>query len=425
MWRVDVGRVPLLLLDADRPENAPAARWITVAALRRRPRGRASRSTSLLGVGGVRALRGDRHRARRRAPQRGPRRVRLRSSSPRGDRRGARRRRAGRARERTVFTTHTPVPAGNDTYPADQVARRARPLAGELGHRRRRARPPRPHAPRRRRTSRSASPSSRCAPAAPPTASAAATARSRARCGTTCGRDRAVDDVPITPRHQRRPPADLDRRPDARAARPPPRRGLARPRRPTRRPGRRVDAHPRRRAVGRAQRAARASSSTTCASAASIDRLGRDEHARVRRARPPTRFDPDVAHDRLRPPPGHLQAARPAAQRPPTALRRCWRGDRPVQLLIAGKAHPRDDEGKRLVQRLFGSKDAPEAAAASSSSTTTTSRCARALIARLRRLGQRPAPAAGGERHVRHEVRRSRRSSSPTCRSPPAAGAAR
>jgi starch phosphorylase len=34
--------------------------------------------------------------------------------------------------------------------------------------------------------------------------------------------------------------------------------------------------------------------------------------------------------------------------------------DRPVQLLIAGKAHPRDDEGKRLVQRLFGMKERPE-----------------------------------------------------------------
>ena len=35
-------------------------------------------------------------------------------------------------------------------------------------------------------------------------------------------------------------------------------------------------------------------------------------------------------------------------------------GDRPVQLVIAGKAHPRDDEGKRLVQHLFTFKWAPE-----------------------------------------------------------------
>ena len=36
--------------------------------------------------------------------------------------------------------------------------------------------------------------------------------------------------------------------------------------------------------------------------------------------------------------------------------------DRPVQFLLAGKAHPRDDDGKRLVQRLFGMKGHPEVA---------------------------------------------------------------
>ena len=34
-------------------------------------------------------------------------------------------------------------------------------------------------------------------------------------------------------------------------------------------------------------------------------------------------------------------------------------GDRPVQLLIAGKAHPRDDDGKRLIQGLFEAKQEP------------------------------------------------------------------
>jgi starch phosphorylase len=33
-------------------------------------------------------------------------------------------------------------------------------------------------------------------------------------------------------------------------------------------------------------------------------------------------------------------------------------GDRPVQVVLAGKAHPRDDEAKRSVQRLFGLKAA-------------------------------------------------------------------
>src|SRR5919206_109633 len=38
-------------------------------------------------------------------------------------------------------------------------------------------------------------------------------------------------------------------------------------------------------------------------------------------------------------------------------------GSRPVQLVIAGKAHPRDDDGKRLVQALFAQKLAPGFAA--------------------------------------------------------------
>jgi starch phosphorylase len=34
-------------------------------------------------------------------------------------------------------------------------------------------------------------------------------------------------------------------------------------------------------------------------------------------------------------------------------------GDRPIQVLLAGKAHPRDDGGKALVQGLFRMKEAP------------------------------------------------------------------
>jgi starch phosphorylase len=36
-------------------------------------------------------------------------------------------------------------------------------------------------------------------------------------------------------------------------------------------------------------------------------------------------------------------------------------GHRPIQLLISGKAHPKDDEGKKLVQNLFALKDRPGA----------------------------------------------------------------
>ena len=41
----------------------------------------------------------------------------------------------------------------------------------------------------------------------------------------------------------------------------------------------------------------------------------------------------------------------------PSRLGRILNGERPCQLLIAGKAHPRDEEGKRVLQRLYGCRD--------------------------------------------------------------------
>src|SRR3954452_20673049 len=55
VWRVDVGRVPLFLLDADRPENEQIARWITARLYIGDPDVRLAQYM-LLGVGGVRAL---------------------------------------------------------------------------------------------------------------------------------------------------------------------------------------------------------------------------------------------------------------------------------------------------------------------------------------------------------------------------------
>jgi starch phosphorylase len=42
----------------------------------------------------------------------------------------------------------------------------------------------------------------------------------------------------------------------------------------------------------------------------------------------------------------------------PRALRLLG-GDRPVQILLSGKAHPQDDGAKRVVQQLFAAKGAP------------------------------------------------------------------
>ena len=55
IWRVDVGRVPLYLLDSDRPENTPLARWTAARLYIGDPDVRLAQYL-LLGVGGMRAL---------------------------------------------------------------------------------------------------------------------------------------------------------------------------------------------------------------------------------------------------------------------------------------------------------------------------------------------------------------------------------
>jgi starch phosphorylase len=113
IWRVDVGRVPLYLLDSQVPENSGASRWITARLYTGDPLVRLAQY-ALLGAGGMRVLQAmgidpsvihlnEGHAAL--AP------VEL----------AARDHGLDSARGRTVFTTHTPVPAGNDTYPADEV----------------------------------------------------------------------------------------------------------------------------------------------------------------------------------------------------------------------------------------------------------------------------------------------------------------
>ena len=272
IWRVEVGRVPLFLLDTDISRNAPVERWITARLYEADPTTRLAQYVLLGRRRGPCAARA-RDRPERDPPQRGPRRARA-AGARRSARVGGRSvRRADRAaaldqaRARTVFTTHTPVPAGNDSYPPEQVERprsqgsrtswrcspdelialgRTHPDdAGEpfgvtqaaLRHepRRQRRQPP----PRRGR----------------PRDVGGAVARATADAG------------PDRSRHQRRSRPDLDRRSDARAARPPPRRGLdgAR-RRPADMGGGRPD--PGRRAVGGARAPAHRDWSSSSARAA-------------------------------------------------------------------------------------------------------------------------------------------------------------
>jgi starch phosphorylase len=133
IWRVDVGRVPLFLLDTDVPENGQVERWITGRLYESDEHIRLAQYV-LLGAGGVRALTAlgfepgvihlnEGHAAL--AP------VQLAAQELHSGEQLA----AGiaSARERTVFTTHTPVPAGNDSYPTHQVEEAIGNLMSQLG----------------------------------------------------------------------------------------------------------------------------------------------------------------------------------------------------------------------------------------------------------------------------------------------------
>jgi glycogen phosphorylase len=133
IWRVDVGRVPLFLLDAERPENSRPARWITSRLYVADSITRLAQY-ALLGIGGVRALQ---------ALGVEPDIIHLNEGhAALAALELARAETAGgaplctalqAARQRVVFTTHTPVAAGNDTYPAEEVAHVLGVFADELG----------------------------------------------------------------------------------------------------------------------------------------------------------------------------------------------------------------------------------------------------------------------------------------------------
>jgi starch phosphorylase len=121
VWRVQVGRVPLYLLDANRADNGLAERWIT-ARLYVGDRRVRLEQYALLGVGGMRVLEAmgiepsvihinEGHGAF--AP------LELARREAEGG--AAEEEALDRARARTVFTTHTPVAAGNESHDAKTV----------------------------------------------------------------------------------------------------------------------------------------------------------------------------------------------------------------------------------------------------------------------------------------------------------------
>jgi starch phosphorylase len=133
IWRADVGRVPLYLLDADIDENRPEARLIT-SALYGGDRELRIRQEVLLGVGGVRALdlvgcsptvfhMNEGHAAFLALERL---RTQVGEGTPLEDARAI-------VRASTVFTTHTPVPAGNEVFDIALVERYLGPIVADSG----------------------------------------------------------------------------------------------------------------------------------------------------------------------------------------------------------------------------------------------------------------------------------------------------
>jgi starch phosphorylase len=134
IWRVDVGRIPLFLLDTDCPENGPLERWITGRLYDGDPQTRLAQY-ALLGVGGIRALRAMGHEPAVIHLNEGHAALAPLELAHERAQDGSEQSLAAalqRARARTVFTTHTPVPAGNDTYPADEIESAIGRLSVEL-----------------------------------------------------------------------------------------------------------------------------------------------------------------------------------------------------------------------------------------------------------------------------------------------------
>ncbi len=121
VWRVDVGRTPLYLLDPDIPDNHPADRLLARRLYVGDRRVRLAQY-ALLGIGGLRALRAlgveptvlhlnEGHPALA-AVEWSCTAMALGASPERALQMGS---------ERTVFTTHTPVADGNDLFTPDEI----------------------------------------------------------------------------------------------------------------------------------------------------------------------------------------------------------------------------------------------------------------------------------------------------------------
>ena len=128
-WRVDVGRVPLYLLDTDVPENSVVARWITSRLYEGNSEMRLAQY-AVLGVGATRLLRACGIEPSLYHLNEGHAALATLDLVAELQRSGMPADEAWNAvRAQVVFTTHTPVAAGNETYPADKFLR----MLGRIG----------------------------------------------------------------------------------------------------------------------------------------------------------------------------------------------------------------------------------------------------------------------------------------------------
>jgi starch phosphorylase len=122
VWRIDVGRVPLYLLDANIPPNRPEDRGIT-AQLYGGDQHTRIQQEIILGIGGIRALKALGktptvcHMNEGHAAFTGLERIRTLMAEQKLDFDSA----LEAVKAGTCFTTHTPVPAGNDAFPMQMI----------------------------------------------------------------------------------------------------------------------------------------------------------------------------------------------------------------------------------------------------------------------------------------------------------------
>lgn len=134
VWRLQIGRIPLYLMDTDVPQNEPADRELSARLYGGDMELRVAQEV-VLGIGGVRALRALGihptifHMNEGHAAFLGLERVRELVQEQRLSFFQAQQAVAASA----VFTTHTPVPAGNDAFPFDMMDRFFRGFWGQMG----------------------------------------------------------------------------------------------------------------------------------------------------------------------------------------------------------------------------------------------------------------------------------------------------